>query len=285
VDNFFGQWLGLRELQAHQPDPEAFPEFDEALRDALAGETQMFLTELVQEDRPVTELIDADYTYANERLAAFYGLDGVSGDTMQRVLLEDRRRGGLLTSAALLMLQADPTRTNVPRRGNFIAGRILGDPPPPPPPGVPMLEEAAQDGRPRTVRELLELHRSKPECANCHGKIDPLGLSLENYDAIGRWREKDAGKAIDASASLEDGRTFSGPTGLKDVLLERRTAFLETLTKNLLIYALGRGPQPCDQHVLRAALQAAEDDEYRLSAIVLTIVRSRPFRYRRNPAY
>ena len=283
VDNFFGQWLGLQELDSHQPDPTQFPGFDDALRDAIRRETQMVLMELVQEDRPVTDLIDADFTYVNQRLGAFYGIGGVSGDEMQRVALSDRRRGGLLTSAALLMLQSDPTRTNVPRRGNFIAGRILGDPPPPPPPGVPMLEDVADDGQPRTVRELLELHRSKPECANCHAKIDPLGLSLENYDAIGRWREKEAGKKIDASAELADGRAFVGPAELKEVLLERREAFLRTFTKNLLIYALGRGPQPSDEHVIRETLKIAEAEECRFSSIVLAIVQSVPFRYRPKP--
>ncbi|MCH5373351.1 MAG: DUF1585 domain-containing protein, partial [Planctomycetes bacterium] len=166
-----------------------------------------------------------------------------------------------------------------------IAGRILGAPPPPPPPGVPPLEDAIADGQVRTLRETFELHRSKPECANCHAKIDPLGFSLENYDAIGRWREKDAGLPIDASAELPGGRSFEGPVELKQVLLERKEQFLRTLARNMLIYALGRGLQSSDDLVIRGMLEAAEADQDRCWAMVLTIIKSYPFRYRRNPEY
>jgi hypothetical protein len=285
VDNFFGQWLGLREMQSHQPDEERFPEFDESLRGAMLEEVHAILLEIVQQNRSLTELIDSDYTYVNERLAAFYELGGVTGSQLRRIQLPDRRRGGLLTSAAILMLQSDPTRTNIPRRGNYIAGRILGTPPPPPPPGVPPLDDAIADGQVRTLRETFELHRSKPECANCHAKIDPLGFSLENYDAIGRWREKDAGLPIDASAELPDGRSFEGPVELKQVLLERKEEFLRTLAQNMLIYALGRGLQSSDNLVIRDMLDAAEADQDRCWAMVSTVIKSYPFRYRRNPEY
>lgn len=282
VDNFFGQWLSLREIKSHQPDATKFPEFDEDLRRAMSEEIRGLLSEVVQKDRPVADLIDANYTYLNERLARHYGIESVKGESTQRVVLDDRRRGGVLTSAALLMLQSDPSRTNVPRRGNFIAGRILGTPPPPPPPNVPQLEEVASDGKQRSLRELLELHRSKPECASCHAKMDPLGFAMENYDAIGRWRTEDNGVAIDASGMLTSGRLFAGPIELKDILLEQKEAFAKTLNKNLLIYALGRGLQRSDECVLRDVMTASSQAEYKFSAAVVAIAKSIPFRYRRN---
>ncbi len=282
VNNFFGQWLSLREISSHQPDASKFPEFNEELRKAMSDEIRGLLMEVVQRDRPITDLIDANYTYLNEPLAKHYGIDSVKGQAMQRVTLDDRRRGGLLTSAALLMLQSDPARTNVPRRGNFIAGRVLGTPPPPPPPNVPLLEDVAADGKLRSLRELLELHRSKPECASCHAKMDPLGFAMENYDAIGRWRTEDNGFAIDPSGMDASGRLFSGPVELKDMLLEQKEAFAKTLNKNLLIYALGRGLQRSDECVLRDVMTAAADNDYRFSSIVVSIVKSIPFRYRRN---
>lgn len=285
ADNFFGQWLGLREIATHQPDQKQFPEFNEALRRAMLEEVRGLLVEVVQQDRPVTHLIDADYAYLNAPLAKLYGIPGVQGDQLRRVKLTDRRRGGALTSAAVLMLQADPTRTNVPRRGNYVAGRILGTPPPPPPPNVPALEDAVSDGKVHTLRELLEIHRRNPECASCHAKIDPLGFSLENYDAIGRWRETEAGKPIDASGQLPDGRKFSGPVELKQILLEDKQAFVRTLATNLLIYALGRGLLADDECVLREAVKAAQARDDRFSALVLAVVQSTPFRYRRNPEY
>ncbi|TWU23400.1 hypothetical protein Pla52o_29360 [Novipirellula galeiformis] len=283
AENFFGQWLSLRDAKTHQPDRERFPEFDEPLRTAMIEEMRLFLTELVQQDGPITDLIDADYTYLNETLAGHYGIDGDFDRSFQRVQLKDRRRGGVVTSAALTMLLADPGRTNVPRRGNFIAGRLLGTPPPPPPPNVPPLEEIANDGESKTLRELLELHRSEPGCASCHAKMDPLGFALENYDAIGRWREKDNGLPIDASGERVGGQSFSGPLGLKDVLLSEKEAFRKTLTQNLLIYALGRGLRGSDECVVRDCVESAEKNDDRFSSLVIAIVKSVPFRYRRNP--
>jgi hypothetical protein len=248
----------------------------------MLGEVQSLLTEIVQQNKPLTELIDSTYTYANARLAALYGLTAVQGDQLQRVALADRRRGGVLTSAAVLMLQADPGRTNVPRRGNFIADRILGAPPPPPPPVVPALEDSGKDGKPRALRELLEIHRRNPECASCHAKIAPLGFSLENYDAIGRWREQDAGQPINASGELPGGRKFSGPVELKDILLEQKHAFARNLAKNLLIYALGRGLHGEDECVIREAVSASEQNQDKLSEMIVAVVKSVSFRYRRN---
>ena len=283
-DNFVGQWLQLRGLATHKPDPKVFPGFTESLRTSMKKEVDLFLREIVSKDRPLTELVDADYTYLNEELAAHYGIEGVKGAELRRVSLPDRRRGGLLTSAALLMLQSDPDRNNVPRRGNFVARAILGTSPPPPPPDVPPLEDVkGEPGKELTLRERLELHRSKPDCRGCHSKIDPLGFGLENYDAIGRWREVEAGRPVDASGVLPNGKAFTGPVELKKILLERRDDFARTTAENLLIYALGRGLQLEDECVVRDAVKAAQADGYKFSALVLAIVKSHPFRHRRNP--
>jgi hypothetical protein len=205
---------------------------------------------------------------------------------MRRVALPDARRGGILTTAAVLMVQADPDRNNVPRRGNYIAGAILGTPPPPPPPNVPSLEDSkSAEGKPLTVRQMLEVHRRNPECANCHAKIDPLGFSLENFDAIGRWRDEDGGTPIDASGVLPSGQTFQGPVELKKILLGRRDDFVRTMAENMLIYAMGRGLQLEDECVIRDVQKAAAAGDYKFSTIVLTIVKSHPFRNRKNPDF
>ena len=285
VENFFGQWLQLRGLATHKPDAKHFPEFTEPLRAAMQQEVRLFLGEIVRKDRPLTDLIDSDYAYVNEALARHYGIEGVKGPEMRRVTLKDRRRGGVLTSAAVLMTQSDPERNNVPRRGNYIAASILGSPPPPPPADVPALEDPKAESKPQTLRQRLEAHRTKPECAGCHSKIDPLGFGLETFDAIGRWRDQEAGAPVDASGVLPDGRAFRGPVELKQILLARRDDFARTLASNLLIYALGRGLQLEDECVIRDAQKAAAAGEYRFSSVVLTIVRSHPFRHRKNPDF
>lgn len=284
VDNFFAQWLDLRRLQSHQPDPESFAEFDDALRQAMIDEANLILLEIISEDRPLTWLIDSDHTYANARLAEHYGLTEVTSSTPVRVQLTDRRRGGLVSSAALLMLQSDSSRNNIPRRGNFIAGQWLGSPPPPPPPDVPPLSEA-EDGRPRSMRETFELHRSHPNCQSCHTKIDPLGFSLENFDAVGRWRDTEFGLPIDASAELTSGEQLDGIVGLKDFLLANREVVLEQLANRLLIYALGRGLEASDQCVVERMVAAGRQADYRFSALVLELVTSIPFTHRQNPEY
>lgn len=284
VDNFFAQWLDLRRLQSHQPDPDGFPEFDDALRQAMIDEANLILLEILSTDQPLTWLIDSDHTYANTRLAEHYGLSGVTSSTPVRVQLPDRRRGGLVSSAALLMLQSDPTRNNIPRRGNFIAGQWLGSPPPPPPPDVPPLTDA-EDGSLRSMRETFELHRSHPSCQSCHAKIDPLGFSLENFDAIGRWRDSEYGLPIDASAVLATGEQFDGIVGLKDYLLDNRELVFEELANRLLVYALGRGLQASDQCVVDRMLAAGRQADYRFSAMVLELVTSVPFTQRQNPEY
>lgn len=283
VDNFFGQWLSLRELSDHQPDSSQFPKFSEELRRSMKEEVRSVLSTIIQEDRPITELIDADYTYLNETLASHYQIEGVIGDKFQRIPLSDRRRGGILTSAAILMLQSDPTRTNVPRRGNFIAGRILGIPAPPPPPNVPELIEAEADGKARPLRELLEIHRKNPDCANCHAKMDPYGLALENYDAIGRWRTKDGEFPIDATSPVPGGEHLSGPESLKDLLLSKRNQFRRHFVKSVLIYAYGRGLQGNDECSIREVMAATEKEGDRFGALIAAVVESFPFQHRRNP--
>jgi cytochrome c553 len=285
AENFAGQWLQLRELADHRPDTKAFPQFTPSLREAMLEEALLFITELIRYDRSIIELLDANYTFLNEELAKHYGIGGVKGTHMQRVALTDPRRGGVVTMAAVLTITADPGRTNIPRRGNYVMGTILGMPPPPPPPDVPQLEEPKAGEAPKTVREMLELHRTKPECAACHAKTDPLGFGLENFDAIGRWQDQQAGKPVDASGTLPGGERFDGPVQMKRILVARKQGFARGMSEAMLIYALGRGLQREDECVVKAALQALEDNDYRISALVTTIVRSLPFTHRRNAEY
>jgi cytochrome c553 len=284
AENFAGQWLQLRGLPEHQIDAKVFPRATASLRTAMLEEAVLFITELFRGDRPVTDLLDANYTFLNEELAGHYGIDGVKGAQMRRVALTDHRRGGVVTMAAVLTITADPGRTNIPRRGNYVMGTILGLPPPPPPANVPQLDEAP-GGAPKTVREMLELHRTKPECAACHAKTDPLGFGLENYDATGHWQDTQAGKPVDASGVLPGGERFDGPVEMKRILLGRKREFARSLSEAMLIYALGRGLQHADECTMRDLLKALESADYRASALVTAIVRSYPFTHRRNPDY
>ena len=282
ADNFLGQWLGLRDLDDHQVDAKRFPECDDALRRAIREELRSLLGGIVRDNLPFTAIIDGRHTYVNERLASHYGIEGVTGDSLRRVELADRRRGGVLTTAAVLMLLADPGRTNVPRRGNYIADRIIGDPPPPPPPTVPALDDAAGSDAKASLRDLLERHRRDAACAGCHARIDPFGFALENYDAIGRWRDEEEGRPIDASGALADGTGFTGPVALKDMLLERKAAFARAVAKNLLVYTLGRGLVAEDECVVRDIVASVEAGSDGFADIVVAVVRSVPFRQRRN---
>jgi len=285
IANFFEAWLQFGDIKDRVPNKEIFPDFDDSLLQATIFEPLFFLREVIRKDRPITDLIDANYTYLNARLAKHYGIEGVTGDSMARVELHDRRRGGLLTSAALLLAQSDPSRTNVPRRGNFIAGAILGTPSPPPPPNIPELEELHTSDKPMTLRERLAVHRSNPQCASCHDKMDPLGFGFENYDATGAWRDSEVGKPVDASGVLPSGATFTGPVELKDILISRKDDFAKTLASQLLIYALGRGPIVTDKCVVESAIQSAKEKEYRFSEFVRAIVLSYPFLNRKNPEF
>jgi hypothetical protein len=285
ADNFAGQWLHLRNLATVKPDPQDFPEFDEALRLAFRQETQMLFQSVLREDRSLFDLLDANYTFLNQRLAEHYGIPGVYGAQFRRVALHDPNRGGLLGQGSILTVTSYPNRTSVVQRGRWILENLLGAPPPPPPPDVPELEAHAKDGRQLTMREQMEQHRANAVCASCHARMDPIGFSLENYDAIGRWRTKDAGSVIDPTGKLPDGTEFAGPTGLKKLLLTSyRADFEDAVTERLLTYALGRGIEYYDKPVVRSIARQAARDDHRLSAVILAIVESTPFQMRRAPA-
>ena len=285
VRNFAGQWLYLRNLRGVVPDARIFPEFDENLRDAFLRETELFVESLVRADRSVLDLFSADYTFVNERLARHYGIPGIYGSRFRRVALDPEmaeRRGGIFGHGSLLTVTSYPNRTSPVLRGKWVLTNILGTPPPPPPADVPDLPDRGEDGRAATVRDRLAVHRESPACSGCHAPMDPLGLALENYDAIGTWRTTgEAQLPIDASGRLPDGTAFDGPTGLRSLLLERREQFVSTLTEKLLAYALGRAPEYYDRPTVRAIGRDAASNGYRWSDIIVGIVQSTPFRMRR----
>ena len=286
VRNFAGQWLYLRNLRSVVPDAIAFPEFDENLRAAFRQETELFVDSLLREDRSVLDLLGAGYTFVNERLAAHYGIPNVYGSHFRRVRLDDEmaeRRGGIFGHGSLLTVTSYPNRTSPVLRGKWMLTNVLGTPPPPPPADVPDLPERGADGRAATVRDRLARHRESPACSVCHAPMDPLGLALENYDAVGRWRTAGAvGLPIDSSGRLPDGTAFRGPAGLRSLLLERRHRFAATLTEKLLAYGLGRGPEYYDRPTVRAITREAAADGYRWSSIIVGVVKSTPFRMRRS---
>ncbi|MYN65553.1 MAG: DUF1592 domain-containing protein [Acidobacteria bacterium] len=286
VRNFAGQWLYLRNLRGVVPDAVVFPEFDENLRDAFLQETELFFESLIREDRSVLDLLGADYTYVNERLAEHYGIPSVYGSQFRRVTLPPdvaERRGGIFGHGSLLTVTSYPNRTSPVLRGKWVLANILGTPPPAPPADVPDLPDRGEDGRAATVRDRLQRHRESPACSVCHAPMDPLGLALENYDAVGKWRETgEANLPIDASGNLPDGTAFEGPTGLRSLLLERREQFMGTFTEKLLAYALGRGPEYYDRPTVRAITRSAASENYSWSSIITGIVQSTPFRMRRS---
>ena len=286
VRNFAGQWLYLRNLRSVVPDAITFPEFDENLREAFREETERFVASLLREDRSVLDLLGADYTFVNERLAAHYGIENVYGSHFRRVTLDDdlaERRGGIFGHGSVLTVTSYPNRTSPVLRGKWMLTNILGTPPPPPPADIPDLPDRGEDGQAATVRARLERHRESPACSVCHAPMDPLGLALENYDAVGRWRMTgEAGLPIDASGQLPDGTAFNGLTGLRALLLERRHQFVATLTEKLLAYALGRGPEHFDRPTIRTITRNASSNNYRWSSIIVGIVKSTPFRMRRS---
>ncbi len=283
VDNFASQWLRLRNLESQERESADYPEFDENLREAFRHETELFVESTIREDRSVLELLSASYTFVNERLARHYGIRGVYGDRFRRVTLDpDHPRGGLLGHGGLLTVTSYPNRTSPVVRGKWLLETILGAPPPEPPPNVPGLPDRGEGGEPASVRERLERHRANPACAGCHAPMDPLGFALENFDAIGTWRAtSEAGQPIDASATMPGGAAFEGPAGLRRVLLSRGGDFAATVTEKLLAYALGRGLEYTDRPAVRRILRAAAADDYRWSSIVLGIVKSTPFQWRR----
>ena len=277
VDNFAGQWLQLRNLDRIQPDPDRFPNFNDDLRRDMKRETELFFQSIIREDRSILDFIDAGYTFANARLAKFYGLPEVDSNQFQRVQLPpDSHRGGVITQAAILTASSFPNRTSPVLRGKWILENILNAPPPPPPPDVPNLDEKAV-GSSASLRQQLEAHRTNPVCNACHASMDPLGFGLENFDAIGRWRTKDGNFPIDATGKLPNGKTFDGPEGLKQILLSDKSAFAKCLAEKLLTYALGRGLEDYDQPAIQSIVTQTAASEYRFSALVEAIVSSDPF--------
>ncbi|WP_292926900.1 DUF1592 domain-containing protein [Novosphingobium sp. PASSN1] len=283
TENFAGQWLYLRNLDQQRPDITAFPQFDVPLRAAMAAETRMFFAHVLSANRPVTDFIRADYTFLNERLARHYGIAGVRGPAFRKVVLSpDLPRGGLLGQASILTVTSYGNRTSVVKRGKWILDNLLASPPPPPPADVPALK-AEHDGKRLTAREQLELHRANPACASCHQRMDPLGFALENFDAVGAWRNEDAGQVIDAGAVLADGTAFKGFSGLQQILLDRRKDFARAFTERLMTYALGRGLGPQDMPAVRAIAREAAKDDWRVQTIIRGIVMSPGFTLRRIP--
>jgi len=289
IENFAGQWLQLRNLELAAPDKSQFPAFDDDLRRAMRTESEMFFETIVREDRSVLELLDADFTFVNARLARHYGLEGVEGDQFRRVSLSAggsqvavQARGGVLTQAAMLTVTSNPTRTSPVKRGKWVLENILGTPPPAPPPNVPMLRDDAKAMAAGTLRQRMEQHRKDPNCAVCHKEMDALGFALENFDAVGAWRTKDGAFPIDATAQLPDGRSFNGPRELKSVLRGSKEQFARCLAEKLLTYAIGRGVEPYDRPAVDGIVNAAKSGDYKFSTLVLGIVHSDPFQKRRS---
>ena len=284
VNNFGGQWLFLRNLASAKPDPDTFPEFDEGMRQAFRQETELFVRNIFREDHSIFDLLDANYTYLNQRLAEHYGVRGVYGSQFRRVALSDPNRAGLLGQGSILTVTSNPNRTSVVLRGKWILENLLGTPPPPPPPDVPELKARASDGKLLTLRQQMEQHRANAVCASCHSRMDPIGFALENFDGVGKWRTEDSGSAIDATGKLPGGVQFVGPAGLRKLLLTtNRDEFASTVTEKLLVYALGRGLEPYDQPSVRSIIRKARGDNYRISSLILAIVQSTPFQMRRTP--
>ncbi len=277
VDNFAGQWLQIRNLKAFSPDRERYPDFDEPLRQAMFRETELFFAEIMREDRSILDLLDADFTYLNERLARHYGIPGVTGDEFRRVRLTSPERGGLLTQASVLTVTSNPNRTSPVKRGRWVLEQVLGTPPPPPPPDVtPLKNDHAQETT-TSMRRRMEQHRAQASCAVCHNRLDPLGFGLENYDGLGAWRDKDGGHVVDASGTLPSGESFRGPGELKAILKSRPREFARCLTEKMLTYALGRGLEESDRCAVDRIVKDLEANQYRFSVLMQGIVSSDPF--------
>ena len=281
TNNFPDQWLALRNLEKAAPDLLGFPDWDLNLREALQRETELFFKSIVREDKSALDLLNADYTFVNERTARHYGIPNIYGNDFRKVTLDDPNRYGLLGQASILTLTSVATRTSPVFRGKYILTTLLGLPAPVPPPNVPALAENAGNAKPRSVRERLEEHRKSPVCASCHRNIDPMGFSLENFDAVGRWRSAtEAGSPVDASGVLPDGAPVDSPAALRKVIASRPNAFVGTVTEKLLIYALGRGLETYDMPVVRGIVRDAARKDYRMMSIIQGIVESRPFQMR-----
>jgi hypothetical protein len=285
VTNFAAQWLHLRGLEGVMPDVRRFVDFDDNLRRSLRRETELLVENVLHEDRPVTELLSADYTFLDERLAKHYGVPHVYGSHFRRVSFAgpaDRQRGGLLRQGSILTVTSYATRTSPVIRGNWVLANLVGAPAPPPPPNVPALDDSHVSAA-LPIRARLAAHREKPACASCHNLMDPVGFSLENFDAVGRWRTEEDRRPVDAAGGLPDGAKFDGVGGLERALLARPDLFAATLAEKLLTFALGRGIEPTDGPAIRAAVRRADAEDFRFSALVLGLVNSPPFQLRRTP--
>jgi hypothetical protein len=280
-DNFASEWLEVRRLESTVPDRDTFPDFDDYLRLSMQKETELFFTNLVQNDGSILDLIDAKYTFVNERLAAHYGIPNVKGTEFRRVDLSETQRGGVLGQGAVLTVSSYATRTSVVLRGKWVLENILNDPPPPPPPNVPALD-ASKVGTAASLRQVMEAHRANPVCASCHTRMDPLGFGLENFDAVGAWRDKDGNFPVDSSGVLPDGRKFQGPRGLESTIRADKDKFAVAMTAKLMAYALGRGIETYDRPVIRRIASGLPAENYRFSALVFGIVNSYPFQMQKG---
>jgi hypothetical protein len=279
IRNFAGQWLLLRNLDIVEPAPKRFPEATAQLRRSMRRETELFFTEIVRENRSITEFVDGDYTYVDRFLAKHYGIAGVDGD-FQRVKAP-AGRGGIMAHASILTVTSNPTRTSPVKRGRFVLDQLLGLPPPPPPPDVDELDPEQVDLSKFSLREQLEKHRERPECIACHSRMDPIGFAFEHFDAVGKWRETDDGKTINTHAKLPDGRDFDGVTGLQQLLRQEDMDLARTITQKLLTYALGRGLGWYDNCTVNDICREAGQDNFRFGTIVQGIVTSDAFRRQR----
>jgi len=286
VDNFAAQWLFLRDVEGKDPDVFIFRDYDEALREAFITETELFINSVLREERSVLELIDADYSFVNQRLAEHYGIPFIKGSQFRRITFPaDSPRGGLLGQGSILTLTSYPTRTSPVVRGKYVLDNLLASPPPAPPADVPaLIEDTSNERATMTLRESMARHRESPECASCHAQMDPIGFAFENFDAVGRWRDSDAGLPIEASSTLVDGTVVDGVDGLKRLLLADPERFVSAVTEKLLMYALGRNVQYYDRPTIRAIVRDAADENHSFAALIRGIVTSVPFRMRMAPA-
>jgi hypothetical protein len=284
VSNFAGQWLQLRNLRNARPNSAEFPDFDDNLRQAFGRETELLFASILKEDRSVLDLLRADYTFLNERLARHYGVPGVYGSNFRRVAVTDDARRGILGHGSILTVTSHADRTSPVVRGKWILENLLGAPPPPPPPELPSsLAENAEDAPPRSLRARLEVHRANAVCASCHKAMDPIGFALENYDAVGAWRTEESGSPINATGQLADGTNLDGVVSLRNAILARPQVFTDTVTEKLMIYALGRGLDSYDMPAVRAIVRDAASHNDRLSSIIMGVTQSLPFQMRKKP--
>jgi len=282
IDNFAGQYLYVRNLAEQKPDPDEFPAFNPSLQADFERQTDLFFRSIMRENRPIAELLDANYTFVNQRLAEFYKMPGVYGQQFRRVDVTDPNRRGILGQASILTVTSYPNRTSVVQRGKRVLETLLGSPPPPPPPNVPTLDPHGKDGK-LSMRQAMESHRADPVCAGCHARMDPIGFSLENFDGIGAWRDKDDGTTIDASGVLPGGAAFIGPAGLAKLILdEHHDEFISTFTEKLMTYALGRGVESYDMPAMRSIMRDAAKQNITIPALIDAIVKSPQFQMRRT---